>query len=285
MPNGQIKNKDFTCSTVGLVRQGAAPATLCMVTMHPDSRIFLLKDQVMTQLAPAACNDSLFRRLLHKVPHACHFQASLPIMLRLKSRKLVKTRASHAQLLSRATCRHILKTLGTDSTTLDSLDALIPALPGSSPTLAPPCPQQHPAVLRSSSAHDNQPSLNLPATLPKAKYNAQELSQRYGLKANSWTAELLEHEPLRSQLDALHEWLTEPINLLRGKKKSVSELTWDKGYQSVICTYLGFCHNFKAVAFPSLEHFLDADCFSSYMDFLIQRVSAAFLHGTSYCGL
>lgn len=262
MVKGNPANKRYSYSNISVTREGGPPAHLCMVTMHPDQTMFLIRGQLLRQLAPPGCSDSMIQRLLLKVSHACTLQASIPIMLKLKARHAIKPNASSAQLISMTTCKNMLKLLGADTITMDCLDRLTPAPAAVTLTVSP-------------TAAVTSPQLNvtLPAMLPKGQYSQSDLCARYGLRADFASAKLLQLEPLQSQVQALHEWMTQPINLARGQQKYITEGTWLKGFQSIIHMYLGFCHRFRAVPQPSLEHFLDGQHLTAYADFLIQRVS------------
>ena len=159
------------------------------------------------------------------------------------------------------TCKNVLKQLETDKLTMDSLDLLTPAATAVTLTVGPQA--------TSVSIHS---SIRLPAMLPKGQYSPLQLSARYGLNIDFAAAKLLSLEPLQSQLQAFHDWMTEPVNLARGKQKYVTEGTWQKSMLSYIHMYLGFCHRFKGVAQPSLEHWLDGHLLTAYADFLMQRV-------------
>lgn len=230
MVKGSLEGKKFFYTDVTVSREGGAPANMCMVTMHPDKTMFLLRGQLASHLAPSNCTESMLQRLLGKVSHPCTLQASTPMLLRLKARHAIKPRASHAQLISMTTCKNMLKLLGTDQLTMDSLATLTPATAATTPTVGPQA--------ATSSIH---PSVRLPAVLPKGQFSGLQLSARYGLNIDFSAAKLLKLEPLQSQLEALHDWMTEPINLARGKQKYVSEGTW-LNYRRYIHMYLGFCH-------------------------------------------
>ena len=262
MVKGTTANKRWCYTDVTVSREGGAPAHMCMVTMHPDRTMFLLRGQLLSQLCPVGCSDSMLQRLLKKVSHACTLTANTPMMLKLKQRHAVRPHASHVQLFSMTTCKNMLKYLDTDKLTLDSLDTLVPAEPAATLTVG-----SHVATV------SIQPSVRLPAMLPKGQFTSSQLSARYGLNIDFAAAKLLKLEPLQSQLQAFHDWMTDPINLARGKQKYVTEGTWHKGMLSYIHMYLGFCHRFRAVAQPSLEHWLDGHHLTAYADFLIQRVS------------
>ena len=267
MPRGDPDLKTFSYTPVMVLRYCKGPADLCQVTMHPDQTIFLVRGQVQTHLAPANCGASLFLRVMNRVPHASHFRAKLPMMLKLKAQHAVKPQASHAQLLSLSTCKKALTALGVEPITLASLQALVPV----------PQHQQQllPALVTSSQPQAiTRPQMQLlPDILPTMQYTEKQLQQRYGLKLNFATQKLLKLEPLQSQIVDLHLWMTTPINMARAGQKYISQATWDKGFHQIICTYLGFCHLFMAVAQPSLEHFLDPHMFAAYTDFIMQRVS------------
>ena len=265
MVKGNPAGKRFSYSNATVSREGGAPAHMCMITMHPDQTIFLIRGQLISQLAPANCSDSMVSRLLLKVSHACTLYASVGMLLKLKSKHAVKSNASQAQLLSLTTCKNILKYLGVGAITLDSLSTLKPESGSPTLTVSPPAAAAH-VVL--------DYHVSLPAMLPSGVYTAQELTARYGLKIDFAAAKLLKLEPLQSQLLSFHAWMTQPINLARGKQKYVSQGTWSKGFMDIICMYLGFCHRFRSVAQPSLEHFLDGHHLTAYADFLMQRVSS-----------
>ena len=245
---------------------------MCMVTMHPDQTVFLLQ----SQLAPANVTDSMILRLLSKVSHPCTLLASISMLLKLKSRNAVKPNASHAQLLSLTTCRNLLKLLEVDIVTLDSLSSLKPATGAPALTVCP---------LAAASASFAAPNVRLPAMLPSGLYSDTQLRARYGHKIDFAADKLLKLEPLQSQLLAFHDWMTQPINLARGKQKYVTESSWQKGFLDIICMYLGFCHRFRAVNQPCLEHFLDGHHLTAFADFLMQRVSCLALHVCQYLTL
>lgn len=261
MVKGTTATKEFFYAQVTVSRHGSAPAIMCMVTMHPDRTMFFVRGQLASQLAPKGCSESALHRMLHKVPDACTLEATHPVLFKLKAMHAIQPRASHAQLFSMATCKNLLKQMGTHKLTLDSLDNLTPAAAVTTPTVGP-----------QAAADSMQASVRLPAVLPKGQYSKQQLSARYGLNIDFAAAKLLQLEPLRSQVEALHDWMTEPINLARGKQKYVTEGTW-LNYRRYIYMFLGFCHRFRAVPQPSLEHFLDGHHLTAYADFLIQRVS------------
>ena len=265
MPRGDPSNKRFSYTDVSILRQDSAPAHLCMATMHPDQACFLVRGQVRSMLAPAHVSDSTFQRLLSRVSHASYFQASLPMMLKLKAKHAVQPQASHAQMLSTTTCKNMLRAVGVDDITLDSISALKPVLQHTSPTIT-----VNPLA---ASTGMSQHNVSLPAMLPQAQYTSQQLSQRYGLKTTFASAKLLQLQPLQAQMEAFKAYMTQPINLARGQQKYVSMLTWAKGFETIIHMYLGFCHHIAGVAQPSLEHFLDGNLYAAYTDFLLQRVS------------
>ncbi|KAL0040166.1 hypothetical protein WJX79_009543 [Trebouxia sp. C0005] len=107
--------------------------------------------------------------------------------------------------------------------------------------------------------------------LPSVKYTPAQLSKRYGLKTSFESAKVLQLQPLQSQLEAFKAWMTQPINLARGQQKFVAMTTWNKGFESIIHMYLGFCYHMAGVAQPCLEHFLDGNMCATYTDFLLQR--------------
>lgn len=261
MVRGTPAGKKWCYTDVTVSREGGAPAHMCMVTMHPDKTMFLLRSQLREQLCPPGCSESAIQRMLSRISHACTLRANPPMLLRLKARHAVKPRASHAQLFSMTTCKNVLKYLETDKLTLDSLDILTPAAAAATLTVGP-----------QATSVTIQSSVRLPAMLPKGQYSPLQLSARYGLNIDFAAAKLLSLEPLQSQLQAFHDWMTEPINLARGKQKYVTEGTWQKSMLSYIHMYLGFCHRFRAVAQPSLEHWLDGHLLTAYADFLMQRV-------------
>lgn len=215
-------------------------------------------------LAPPNVSDSMLQRLLTRVSHASYFEASLPMMLKLKARNAVRPQAAHAQMLSITTCKNMLKALGVEAATLDALAALRPALPHVSPTITvtPQAPASHIPSLH---------SVSLPAMLPSVQYTPAQLTKRYGLKTSFESAKLLQLQPLQSQLEAFKAWMTQPINLARGQQKYIAMTTWNKGFESIIHMYLGFCYHMAGVAQPSLEHFLDGNMYATYTDFLLQR--------------
>ena len=262
MPRGKLDQKTFHFTDVSITRPGGVPAHMCMVTMHPDKTIYLLRSQVQSLLCPSSCKAHLFTRLRQKGPHSSHFQAHLPIMLRLKARHLVKPRASHAQLLSKKTCYNILRPMGVDKITLNSIAALTPQGQGSS-SISMPAQDAAAAPLHTA---------GLPATLPKAQYTPQQLTSKYGIHTTHAGAKQLQQHPLQSQLVDLHEFLTKPINLNRGQIKFISEQSWRKSYKAPCNAFLGFCMKFQGIAQPTLEHMMDAHHFAAFMDFMIQRV-------------
>ena len=171
MPRGKLDQKTFQFTDVSITRPGWVPAHMCMVTMHPDKTIYLLRSQVQALLRPSSRKAHLFTRLCKKGPHSSHFQAHLPIMLRLKDRNLVKPRASHAQLLSKNTCYNILGPMGIDMITLNSIAALTPQGQGSSSISMP---AQDTAIAPLHTA-------GLPAMLPKAQYTPKQLTAKYSI--------------------------------------------------------------------------------------------------------
>lgn len=271
MPRGSPDNKRYMYSTATVHREGLPPAQLCQVTMYPDASIYLVRGQVHSMLAPAHVNASLMLRLLrHKIPHASLLEATLPIMLKLKAKQAVRPQASHAQLISISTVKAMLKHVGVAAATLDSLSSLQPASSNSTAAFT-----VSPAASDIINLHL---SASLPAMLPKGQFSPQQLSSNYGLQTSFSSEKLLSEEPLQSQLQQFKAWMTQPINLARGQQKFISMLTWHKGFDCITNMYLGFCHKHKAVAKPSLEHFLDGNLFAAYTDFLVQRVSNLACH-------
>lgn len=86
------------------------------------------------------------------------------MMLKLKARHAVKPHASHAQLLSLATCKNLLSALGTDSITLDSLNTLTPSALAATITVSP-----------QAAATSMEHNVRLPAMLPKGQFSPADL--------------------------------------------------------------------------------------------------------------
>ena len=109
---------------------------------------------------------------------------------------------------------------------------------------------------------DNLPPL--PTTLPDNIVPARSLNKHYGLP--TW---LLAAQPLAAQIEQLHSWCTEPINLSRDGAP-LSDRTWQNILQSITC-FLGFCHFYLSIEAPCLQEFSEAEHYVLFIAFLMAK--------------